>query len=173
AEKSPPSSTTRPGEGHHPPYGRWGLFQISLLPPLFVQNTDAGFASAHALSALVSNTARKINPLARHISFPVRRRRDLIISNRTPIIASPTEVEHTCAISGPRDRGQGAQQSRQMRSFLSIAWSSGDLPRSFSGTPGGTSFAWVWGCPTGASLAACPSLMSPWPAVCGLPLEDG
>src|SRR5262249_29238225 len=126
-----------------------------------------------SLGPLVTNQGRKITPPPRHISFPVRRRRDLIISNRTPIIASPTEVEHTCAISGPRDRGQGAQQSRQMRSFLSIAWSSGDLTPRFSWTPGGTSFALGWRCPTGAPLAVCPGLMSPWPAVCGLPLEDG
>src|SRR5438445_7852664 len=113
------------------PYWPRGPFRISLLPPLFAQNTEAGFASAHALSGLISNTARKINALARHISFPVRCRRDLISSNQTPTIASPAEAEHTCAMSGPRDRGQGAQQSRQMRNFLSIAWSSGDLTPRF------------------------------------------
>src|SRR5439155_2066683 len=108
-------------------------------------------------------------------SFPVRRRRDLITSNQTPIIASPTEAEHTCAMSGLRDRGQGAQQSRQMRSFLSIASSSGDLTPRFWSTPGGTSLALGWRWPIGACLPllACPVAGSVWPVVWAPPLERG
>src|SRR5262249_35633983 len=61
---------------HHPtvgkpqtPYWPRGPLRISLLPPLFAQNTDAGFASAHALCGLVTSRARKMNPIDRRISF--------------------------------------------------------------------------------------------------------
>jgi hypothetical protein len=43
--------------------------RISLLPPLWAQNTDAGFASAHAPRGLMTSMATKINPIDRRISF--------------------------------------------------------------------------------------------------------
>jgi hypothetical protein len=42
------------------------------LPPLFAQNTDAGFASAHACCGLVISVATKIKAIARGMLSSVR-----------------------------------------------------------------------------------------------------
>jgi hypothetical protein len=46
--------------------------RISLLPPLFAQNTDAGFASAQARCGLMTSRATKINPIGRSILLFLR-----------------------------------------------------------------------------------------------------
>jgi len=43
--------------------------RISLLPPLCAQNTDAGLASAQALSGQMASIATKTSPIDYRISF--------------------------------------------------------------------------------------------------------
>src|SRR5262245_44412301 len=72
ARKYSHSSTTWPSGSRHTPYWPRGPLRISLLPPLFAQNTDAGFASTHALCGFVISRATKIKAIARGMLSSVR-----------------------------------------------------------------------------------------------------
>src|SRR5262249_22963720 len=66
------SSTTRPSGSRQTPYWPRAPLRISLLPPLCAQNTDAGFASAHARCEPMTSMATKINAIDRRILFFLR-----------------------------------------------------------------------------------------------------
>src|ERR1700682_6042413 len=51
------------------PYWPRGPLRISLLPPLWTQNTDAGFASAQARSGPMASMARTMKPVDRRMLF--------------------------------------------------------------------------------------------------------
>src|SRR5258708_16369241 len=53
----------------HTPYWPRAPLRISLLPPLWTQNTDAGFASAQARSGPMASMTRKMKPIDRRIFF--------------------------------------------------------------------------------------------------------
>src|SRR5262249_41052475 len=144
--------------------------RISLLPPLWAQNTDAGFASAHARCGPMTSMATKINAIDRRILFFLRFALSSIFYHTEPkrqtkarcAVETDGMVKDEAAITDAASPSQRdvakAYQSRQMRSFLSTASSSGDLTPRLSSFLGGTSLAVGCRGPIGASLTfvGCP-----------------